>query len=259
MHETGRTPDRRAAFVAAFVLLISTGAPLAGDEGDVRDTLHAAVASEGRPATDVARDADRKPGEVLEFLGIDRGMRVADLMASRGYYTEILADVVGSEGHVYAHNNSFVLDRFAREPLKERLVRLGRGNVTMIEAGMNDPQLPRELDAAILIRFYHDFYWQGVDRAAFNDAVFEALVPGGVYGVLDHHAEAGSRDRDVQSFHRVDVEMVKEEILAAGFVLDGESNLLRDADDTRDWNIFKERGAYRDKTDRFLLRFKKPE
>ncbi len=85
--------------------------------------------------------------------------------------------------------------------------------------------------------------------------ILRALKPGGVFGVVDHHAEAGSRDRDVKTIHRVDAELVKEEILAAGFELEAESDLLRHSEDDRTKNVID--AAIRGKTDRFVYRFRK--
>jgi predicted methyltransferase len=150
------------------------------------------------------------------------------------------------------------MDRYAREPFRSRLERLPLDNVVPVVAPPESPGLPAGLDVVLLIRFYHDFFWQDVDRDAVNRAVFEALRPGGVYGVVDHHAEAGSGARDVETLHRVDRELVVEEITAAGFVLDDESDVLRQEEDDRSWNIFVDDGARRDETDRFVLRFVKP-
>ncbi len=222
------------------------------------DPLAAAVAAPGRPEADRSRDAHRRPAEVLRACGVTPGSRVGELMAGAGYYTEILAGAVGVEGRVYAHNSPFVLERFAEQPFSERLARMGAAHVTRLDAPPEDPGLPPGLDVVLLIRFYHDFYWQEVDRAAVNRAVWNALRPGGVYCVVDHHAEAGSRDRDTATLHRVDAEMVKEEILAAGFGWDGESDVLRVPEDDRTWFIFADDGARRDRTDRFLFRFVRP-
>jgi len=224
-----------------------------------------------RPEADRARDADRKPAEVLAFFGIDEGMRIADLQAATGYYTELLSGVAGPEGRVYAQNNRFVIDRFADGPLGERLARLaeaGRTNIQRIDAELDEMELPGQLDAAVFVRFYHDLFWLPTpdenltDRAEFLRRVYDALAPGGIFAVIDHHAEAGSGDRDAvdpqEGLHRVDVELVKSEILAAGFVLDAESDLLAHPEDSRDWNIFADESARRDKTDRFVLRFVKP-
>jgi predicted methyltransferase len=89
--------------------------------------------------------------------------------------------------------------------------------------------------------------------------VFAALKPGGVYGIVDHSAAAGSGERDVESLHRIDEETVKAEITAAGFVLDGSSDVLRNAEDKRDWNASPKAAAdKRGTSDRFVLRFVKP-
>ena len=77
-----------------------------------------------RSAEDRARDANRKPGEVLGFFGISEGMRVVDLQAGTGYYTELLSAVVGPEGSVTAQNNDFVVNRFADGPMNERIARI---------------------------------------------------------------------------------------------------------------------------------------
>ena len=242
---------------------------VAAAEIQVPDALRAAVAHEDRPAAERARDAHRMPAEVLAFFGIEEGMQVAEMMAGTGYYTEILSQVVGPDGRVYAQNNEYVLKRFAEKPLTALIARLPYDNVVKLDAEVQEA-LPGPdgeggeggegggLDAAMLVRFYHDFYWQECDRAGFNRAIFAALKPGGVFGVIDHHAEPGSGSRDVQSLHRVERDMVVAEILAAGFVLEAETDLLANPDDTHDWNIFADQAARRDQTDRFVLRFRKP-
>jgi len=67
-----------------------------------------------------------------------------------------------------------VLGRFAENPLSERLARTGLENLTRLDRDLEKPGLPDGLDAVLLIRFYHDFFWMGADRAAFNKAVFDA-------------------------------------------------------------------------------------
>jgi predicted methyltransferase len=230
------------------------------------DRIAAAVADPLRPDEDRARDADRRPKEVLAFFGIDEGMRVADLQCGTGYYTEILSGVVGSAGRIYAQNNDFVVKRFADGPLNERLTKLreaGRDNVERIDAELDEMELPSDLDAVWFVRFYHDLFWlptpdgDRTDREEFLARVHAALKPGGVFAVVDHHAEAGSGERDAldqrEGLHRIDVELVKREVLEAGFDLVAESDALARPDDTRDWNIFSE--DRRDQTDRFVLRF----
>ena len=71
--------------------------------------LTARLASSERPETDRARDAGRRPAEVVSFLGVKPGMTVIDLVAAGGYYTEVMSLAVGPEGKVYAQNSAFVL------------------------------------------------------------------------------------------------------------------------------------------------------
>ena len=232
------------------------------DEPAAPAFLAAAVAAPERTEADRRRDATRHPAEVLAFFGIRPGMTVGDVMAGTGYYTEILARALGPEARIYCQNNAFVVERFADAPLTAMLARLEEAEIRTVERldrELEDPGFPEgELDAAVMVRFYHDTYWQGTDRAKMNAALYRALKPGGIFGVVDHHAEEGSGDRDVQTLHRVDAELVKKEILAAGFELEAESDLLRNPADTRDWNIFDDRAKNRDNTDRFVYRFRKP-
>src|SRR3569623_2079909 len=102
----------------------------------------------------------------------------------------------------------------------------------------------------------HDNFLGPADVAAVNKAIFAALKPGGVYIVLDHAAAPGSGLRDTETLHRIDPAVVKQEVQAAGFVLDGESDVLRNPDDAHNAKVFDP--ALRGKTDRFLFKFRKP-
>src|SRR5690606_10796253 len=127
------------------------------------------------------------------------GARVAELFAGTGVTAELLARVVGPEGQVFAQNNRFVLERFAEGPWAERLERDVMAPVVRVDRELDDP-LPDEatdLDAVLFILAYHDTVWMETDRAAMNRAIFEALRPGGVYGIIDHSAAAGRGVADV--------------------------------------------------------------
>src|SRR6185503_17846354 len=169
--------------------------------------------------------------------------------------------VVGPTGTIYAQNTKEVLDRFARKPWSERAAKPVMKNVVGVELPTDDPFPPeaKELDAVITILNYHDFVWQKADRAKLNKLAFEHLKKGGVYGIVDHSAADGSGTRDCETLHRIDEAVVKQEVLAAGFVLDGESDVLRHPDDPRDWNSSpRNAGERRGTSDRFTLRFVKP-
>ncbi|MEM6989816.1 MAG: SAM-dependent methyltransferase [Myxococcota bacterium] len=211
----------------------------------------------GRPPADLERDAARKPQEVMDFAGIEPGMRVAELMSGGGYYADLLSRRVGPSGAVFAHNRPFVFKRFAEKRIAKRLENPALGNVQRLDTELEDPKLPAELDAVLIFLFYHDLYWQQVDRGAMNRAVFTSLRPGGVFTVIDHSALDGHGSDDVKSLHRVEESLVTKEILAVGFELAAASDMLRNADDPRDYNVFSPPDG-RDKTDRFVLKFVKP-
>ena len=226
-----------------------------------RAAAEVAVSSPERTDEDRALDAGRHPIETFAFFGIEPGMDVADVFAGGGYTTEILARIVGPEGSVVAQNNAWVLDRFARAPLDARLARLAMPNVTALQAELDHPvpEGARDLDAVIFILSYHDSVWMNADRAAMNRSIFEALRPGGVYGIIDHAAAEGHGTNDTQTFHRIERSVVIEEITAAGFVLEEEADFLANPEDTRDWNASpSSAGERRGTSDRFVLRFRKP-
>ncbi len=228
---------------------------------EVSAPLRAAITAPDRSADDRALDAGRKPGEVLEFFKIAPGQRVGELFAGGGYTTELLARTVGDTGKVYAQNTKEILDKFARKPWTERAAKPVMKNVVALERPIDDPFGPdvHDLDAVIFILNYHDTVWMKADRDNMNRAVLAALKPGGVYGIVDHSAVAGSGTRDAETLHRIDEDVVKREVEAAGFLLGAESQELRNSADPRDWNASPRKAAdKRGTSDRFVLEFMKP-
>jgi len=241
------------------------GAPAAGRkaEGKVEVTpaVRAAVDAADRSEADRALDAGRKPAELLSFLGIAPGMKVAELGAGGGYTAELLARVVGPGGAVYGQNTKFILERFAEKPWSERLQKPVMKTVVRVNREFDDPLPPeaQNLDAVLMILFYHDTHWMEVNRDAMNRAIYRALKPGGVYGIVDHSGRAGTGTTEVKTLHRIEEKIVREEIERAGFRLAGEASFLKNPDDTRDWNAAPNAAAEkRGSSDRFVLKFVKP-
>lgn len=226
---------------------------------NVDDPVADAVFASDRPADDLVRDATRQPARVLDFFDIKRGMVVADFVGSGGYYTELLSRAVGPDGHVYLQNPPELIERFMRPRIEARLADGRLENVTRLDEELDGSSIPdASLDAAILVRFYHDFGHLEVDRAAFNAMVFDKLKPGGVFGVVDHHAKPGAGLTVGLSLHRIDEDLVQYELEQAGFVLEAKSFVLEDATDTLDWNIFDPDAAGRDTTSRFVHLYRRP-
>jgi predicted methyltransferase len=221
----------------------------------------AVVAATDRSPEDRALDAGRKPVELLAFLGIQPGWRVADLGAGGGYTAELLTRAVGREGVVYGQNSKKLLEMFLEKPWSARLAKPVMKDVVRLDRDLDDP-FPgdmRPLDAVTMVLFYHDTVWLGVNREAMNKAVFAALKPGGVFVIVDHSARPGDGADVAGTLHRIEENVVKAEVQAAGFVLDGQADFLRNRDDTRDWNDSpRAAGERRGTSDRFVLRFRKP-
>lgn len=227
---------------------------------ELDDPVAASFDHPERLESDRERDATRLPKRVLDFFDLKRGQVVADLMAGDGYYTELMSRAVGEGGRVYCQNTRIPLQVFADEPLTARLADERLPNVERRDTEFEAVGIPEGLDMALLVRFYHDFGWQGVDRAQFNALVYRLLKPGGVFGVVDHIAAAGKGIEEGRRLHRVEPALVQSELEEAGFVLEAESYVLRDPADTLDWNIFSadEAGMRRDRTSRFVHLYRKP-
>jgi predicted methyltransferase len=227
---------------------------------EVTPAVRAAVDAPDRSDKDRALDAQRHPAEVLTFLGIAPGQRVAELGVGGGWTTELLARVVGPTGTVYGMNPT-AWREFAEESWGGRLKTPVMARVVRVDRDFDDPLPPEatNLDAVIISFVYHDTANMGVDRSRMNRAIFAALKPGGVYAVLDSSAQAGSGVRDTKTLHRIDEQTVRAEAEAAGFKLAGTSDVLRNQADPRDWNSSpSEAGPRRGTQDRFVDKFVKP-
>jgi predicted methyltransferase len=227
----------------------------------VRPEVTAAVNASDRDPADRQLDAGRKPLEMLQFVGIAKGMRAAELGAGGGYTTELLARVVGSGGVVFGQNSAFILQRFAEQPWSARLEKPILRNVVRVDREFDEPLPPEatQLDVVLTNLFYHDTVWFKVDRARMNRAIYQALKPGGVYVVIDHSARPGDGTSQAESLHRIEESVVLSEVQQVGFQLDVSSDFLRNPADTRDWNTSpRAAGERRGSSDRFALRFRKP-
>jgi predicted methyltransferase len=228
------------------------------------NAVAAAIASPDRPKDDLERDAVAKPAEVLAFLGVQPGMRVADMFSASGYYTELLARTVGVKGQVVAYNNP-PYAKFAAKGIARRYADGRLGNVRQVTAEVGDLQLaPASLDAALFVMSYHDAYWRPedgtwnkTDPAELLKLLFAGLKPGGVVVVQDHVASpGGDAAKVVDALHRIDPALVKQDFAQAEFVFDGESKVLAHPEDDHTKLVFDE--AIRGKTDQFVYRFRKP-
>ena len=220
----------------------------------------AALADARRPAEDVARDASRFPADTLAFAGIEEGDKVGEIFPGGGYFTRLFAVAVGERGRVYP---TIRPDGVAGEYETPVLaVAAQYPNAVMARTPYDALAYPEPLDVVFTAQNYHDMpltaYALG-DRARMNATAFAALRPGGVYLIIDHRANAGAAlETDAETaLHRIDPAIVRAEAEAAGFVFDGESDVLRNAEDPHTAGVFDP--AIRGHTDQFMLRFRKPD
>ena len=199
--------------------------------------------------------------ELRQFARVHAGSTVMDVWPGSGDWTRLFSDIVGPEGRVY----SFVpaeLAHFKSDPVGQMRALAkepGRENVEVISADLVAlPPSSQSLDVVWMHLFYHDLHTplvqaRGATPAGFNRAVYERLKPGGFYVIVDHAADAGTRASRAESLHRIDPAAVREEVEAAGFVLDAESAVLANKDDPHSIKVFDP--SIKGETDRFAYRF----
>jgi predicted methyltransferase len=226
-------------------------------------SVTAALAAKDRRPDNVELDKGRKPAQVLYFLGLRPGMNVLDLFGANGYWAEIMVAVIGAKGHdtvwqpaqFFGDKGKAYFDGFtAKHP-----------NVNLVVSPFETPDLPKDYaDFVILNNNFHDTYWVNdkykipkMDPNAFLKAVYAAMKPGAVIGVIDHVASPNNDTRaTVDKYHRIDPNVIRADFKRAGFVLVGSSNLLRNPTDKHDLEASDPKIA--GKTDRVIYKFRKP-
>lgn len=216
-----------------------------------------------RPAGDLARDAGRKPWQVLEYLGVKPGMKVWDHASSTGYYTAVLSDAVGKDGMVIAQNRTASWDRL-KDALGPRYEKLGNvapyaGSITDYDGGAG------EFDMVFTALIYHHMHYGEASgentpdaSKAFFAKAMEMLKPGGMYVIIEHQAPDGTARSQSNAWHRASLENAISDLTAAGFEYVGNSDVLANPNDPQNIH-FRELTSGRDSSQRFVAKFRKPE
>jgi predicted methyltransferase len=254
--------------------------------------IDAIVASPDRSAADRSNDLRRHPAQMLGFIGIRPGIKALDVSAGGGYTTELLARAIGPAGEVFGQSppreppragatraapegdsapvaaaaasapppaaprppGAAVVDRAA----KLRAAGVAAAPMVSVVQRFEDP-VPAtlangQLDLVTLMFNYHDLGHLGVDRAAMNRAIFQALKPGGLFVVADHAGRPGTGISESGTLHRIEEAFLRSEVEAAGFRLADEGMFLRNPSDPRDQNT----PSPPQPKDEFVLKFVKP-
>ncbi|HET6554596.1 MAG TPA: methyltransferase [Dyella sp.] len=244
------------------LMLMTAGLAFAlASHAQVPSGVTAAIADSHRPAEDRAQDADRHVADVLAFANVRPGDRVVDLMPGTGYYTRLFSTLVGPRGKVYALQPA-EMDKAAPKGLQSLRGFAGQppyDNVAVLLQPVASMSLPEKVDLVWTSQNYHDLhdpFMGSPDMAKLDRMLLDALRPGGTLIVLDHAAAPGTGVAHTDDLHRIDPAVVKAELAAAGFRLDGESDALRNPDDPHTAGLRDP--SVRGHTDRFILRFVKP-
>lgn len=250
----------RRLFPLALLGAALVAAPLsARPKASIGSPVAAAVADTARSEKNRALDEGRKPAEVLAFTGVKPGQVVVDYFAGGGYYSELFSKLVGPTGTVYALDPDSFYDAKGWEP-----VLASHGNIRVLVAPVAGLQLaPASADLLFTNLNYHDLYWESakykfarVDVPAVLANWFSAIRPGGHVVIIDHAGPGGDPRKVADELHRIDPAQVKADMAAAGFVLEAESDMLRRSEDDHSKGVFDP--AIRGKTDRFVLKFRRP-
>jgi predicted methyltransferase len=215
--------------------------------------IKSAVESAARPADQKARDANRKPAEVLALSGVKPGDRIVEFASFGQYFTSFLSDIAGPKGMVYMYDLPYT---DARAGAASRAFVAAHPNTRYELVDYNAIQLPQNIDIVFNVLYYHDLSINKIDTAVLNAKVFKSLKPGGTFFVVDHNARPGSGREDTDKLHRIDPVVIKQEVTAAGFELVEESKLLAHAGDDHTQMVFSP--TLRGLTDQTILKFRKP-
>lgn len=251
---------------ATLVLAVCTVAPAVAGEApppapvkpytipsNAPDYVKKAVQSTDRAKAMSDRDADRKPAELLVMSGVKPGDKVVEFASFGLYFTTLLSNIVGEKGSVLMLDLPYTE---ARSGAAARDFTSKHRNATYQVIDYNEVTLPDNVDIVFNVLYYHDLPINKIDTGKLNAKVFKALKPGGTFFVVDHNAAPGSGMRDVEKLHRIDPEVIKKEIKAAGFELVQESKLLANPEDDHTWGPFTP--GKRGTTDQSVFKFRKP-
>lgn len=247
---------KKSLFVAAIALVLAMPAASKsiGEKG-----YAAALADPARPEAHRARDAARKPAELLAFARVKRGQKVADYIMGGGYLTHILASAVGTKGKVYAYQPLEFIAYRGEYGAEQDGVVAARSNVKPVRSLISAFALPEKADVIITVQNFHDLYLKPMPAGTPEKgiaALYAALKPGGTLVVVDHSAAAGTGSTAADTIHRIDPAFTRMTLEKAGFRYDGESSVWRTAADPLTANVFTP--EIRGKTDQFAYRFRKP-
>jgi predicted methyltransferase len=225
----------------------------------ISDAIRKAVQNPARKKEDVARDAYRKPAELMAMAGVKPGSKIlefgsfGELDTYGQYYTTLLAEVVGPKGMVYMFDSKDIDEQFGGN---SRAFAAAHPNTKYQAVDYNKIEIPKNIDIVWSVLNYHELLMRGTEMTAFHDKLFKAMRPGAIYLIVDHAGVIGADMKVTLPMHRLDPSIIRSGVGAAGFEMVLESRLLERTDDDHKWNIYTEGKA--DQSDLTVYMYRKP-
>lgn len=201
-----------------------------------------ALSGDHRSEKNVARNAFRHPRQTLEFFGLREGMTVVELSPGGGWYTEILAPLLKDSGTYYAAHGSVNGSAYSRRALGGFLQKLGADEAVYSGVVVSTLAAPASVEVApqgsadLVLAFRNVHSWMGGDVLGETfAAAFNALKPGGVFGVVQHRASDGRTPERMQETAYVSEAYVIAAAKTVGFELDDRSDINANPKDTGEW------------------------
>ena len=277
-------------WISVIVLAMSLAAVSARADGNSFDAtteaaLNAAINGEHRSAENKARDVYRHPMETLAFFGFRSDMTVVEVWPGGGWYTEILAPALKDRGRLYAAqyspNPPFA---YQRRYFGSFLTKIGTTPDVYRDVHVTTLDFPYSLqiappgsaDLVVTFRNVHNWASEGYGQDAMRlgyRAMFDALKPGGVLGIVDHRwPDAKTEDPSADNGY-ISEQRVIADAESAGFRFAGRSEINSNPKDTRDhpegvWtlppslalgDVDRDKYLAIGESDRMTLKFIKPE
>ena len=252
---------RRISLLTLCLVSLSAAAQF-GQPSALQQRINEIMQSDIRTDAERARDQNRQAPQVLEFFRLEEDMRVIEILPFSGWYTKILAPLLLDDGKLYVtHPSPTFYSAAFDEPSQLRAL----AEVEEIPWGASQPPGSgpffasgpwdvEPVDMVLTFRNYHNFNESA--RRTINESAFDALKPGGLYGIVDHTRRHMEPD-NTENGRRVDPVLVIKEVQEAGFMLLDYSSLLRRPDDELLYEVG--RRSVTGNSDRFALLFVKPE